>query len=231
MAFSRTAYDLVHKRLIERWDQKPYWATQDVYDGVRMGLALWQALTGYWLSSITRDLIPSDNFLPTPGLEQALTVRRPDGRALIPTTIEELGFMRPTWRTDVPGTSGVPALPTYWAPIGQTTIVVWPYVTTLGYTLTLTGLGLTPQPQVHQGQTSIDLPDELVGILVDIAAWWGAGKAGTAEQDRHQPGLDRFLASVQEQGRLHGVADSHQVFLEAFRQRLASPTAPAEVES
>jgi uncharacterized protein (DUF2267 family) len=98
------------------------------------------------------------------------------------------------------------------------------------YLLTIDGLGLTPQPPIEASQVAVDLPDELVGAILDLSAWWGAGKAGTAEQDRHQPSLDRFLASVTEQQRLHGVADAHWIQQEAIRQRLSSP-APQEPEA
>jgi hypothetical protein len=51
MPFDRTIHDVLHKRLLERWDGRPYWTTLDVYDALRMGEATWQALTGYWASS------------------------------------------------------------------------------------------------------------------------------------------------------------------------------------
>jgi hypothetical protein len=194
MPYTSLIADVAHKRLRERWDDSPFWTTLDAYDALRVALAAWQAATGYWTGRVAVPVVPGDPFVPVPGLEQVTAVRW-EGQPLFRTTVAELDFMRPGWRADVAGTTGRLPRPWYWAPVGLTTVAIWPTAAGIG-ALDVDGLAPAPAPTLQSGSTPIDLGEEHGAGLLDLAAWWGAGKAQTSEQDKYQPGLDRFIEAV-----------------------------------
>lgn len=184
-------------RVQERWDRGAYWTAQDAADALEIGVAVWQAAVGAWTARIVPLASPGDPLIPAPGLEQVTAVRYL-GRPLVRTTLEALSYMRPSWRVDMAGDPGIPSAPEYWAPVGLTTVAVWPAPSAMGG-FTLDGLSAPPVITLLLADSlPIDLPEVASEAVVSLGAWWGAGKVGPDEQDKHQPGLDAALLAATE---------------------------------
>jgi len=222
MAYARCTLAELDKRLWERLDLHPYYTVQDRYDALRMALKIWQAATGVWRTSVSANAIIGDPYVPVPGLAQVTGVRW-NGVPLTPTTIPELDFLAPNWRNEVAGVSGRPATPKYWAPIGLTTVALWP-TPPLSQTITCLGLDLPPYPTPGAQLVTIDVADFWIDGLVDLAAWWATGKATPIEQSKFQ---GHFAAAVQAMARVCGVAvagSPFQVLLEALAGKIPRTT-------
>lgn len=220
---------VLDKRLRERLDDHPYFTLADRLDAIRMACAVWQAATASWTASVVVPTIPGDPYTPVPGLAQVLAVRWED-IPLQTTTVEELGFQRPNWRREMAGASGVGlTAPRYWAPIGPTTVALWPTPPRVSG-LACTGVALPPMPDLTSGMTTtLDLSPEWQDPLLDLAAWWAAGKGGAGMQGQYQPHLDRALAGIA--ARL-GTQVATQLFMgltharAGMQQRVPQPAVP-----
>jgi hypothetical protein len=217
MPYTRCTLAELDKRLWERLDLHPYYTVQDRYDALRMSLKIWQAATGVWRTSVSANAIAADPYVPVPGLAQVTGVRWNEV-PLAPTSIAELDYIAPNWRNEQAGAVGFAATPKYWAPIGFTTVALWPTPPT-SQAITCLGVGLPPYPTPGAQLVTIDVADFWIDGLVDLAAWWATGKAMPVEQDKFQ---GHFTAAVQMMARVRGVADAgspFQVLLEALAGR------------
>lgn len=220
---------VLDKRLRERLDDHPYFTLQDRLDAIRMACAVWQAATASWTRTVVVPTIPGDPYVPVPGLAQVLAVRW-EAKPLQPTTVEELSFIRPNWRREMAGAIGVGlSAPQYWAPIGPTTVALWPTPPRISG-LSCTGVALPPPIDSTAGLTAtLDLSPEWQDPLLDLAAWWAAGKGGAGMQGQYQPHLDRALAGIA--ARL-GTQIAGQLFMgltharAGAQQRIPQPAAP-----
>lgn len=222
MPHALITYDEAYKRLHERWDHGGYWTLLDARDALQIALSIWQAATSTWTARVVVPVVPGDPFVPVPGLAQVTAVRW-QGLPLIRTSIAELGHMRPGWRADAMGDPGVPVRPRYWAPVGLTTVALWPASAEFS-SLECDGVGEIPTAAlVGSGAGYLDLSELQCDAVFDLAAWWGAGKATTHEQDKYQPGLDRFVDAAQ-----HVVSDAATLrSLETWSGRQSDLRAPA----
>lgn len=217
MPYTRCTLAELDKRLWERLDLHPYYTVQDRWDGLRIALKIWQAATSVWQASVPANAIVGDPYVPVPGLAQVTGVRW-NGVPLSPTTVSELDAIAPNWRNEVAGTGGRPTTPKYWAPIGLTTVALWP-TPPISQSITCLGLALPPYPTPGAQLATIDVADFWIDGIVDLAAWWVTGKATPVEQSKFQ---GHFTAAVQAMARTRGVADAgspFQTLLEAFLGR------------
>lgn len=220
---------VLDKRLRERLDDHPYFTLQDRLDALRMACAVWQAATASWTQTVVVPTIPADPYTPVPGLAQVLAVRW-ESQPLLPTTVEELSFIRPNWRREMAGAVGVGlTAPKYWAPIGPTTVALWPTPPTISG-LACTGLALPPDISLSAGLTAtLDLSPEWQDPVLDLATWWAAGKGGAGMQGQYQPHLDRAIAGI---GARLGTQVATQLFMGLMharagtQQRVPQPTTP-----
>lgn len=222
MAYTRCTLAELDKRLWERLDLHPYYTVQDRYDALRLMLKVWQAATGVWRGEVTATAIIEDPYIPVPGLVQVTGVRWGD-QPLLPTTIPQLDATQPNWRLEVAGANGRPSTPKYWAPIGLTTVALWP-TPPVTHLVTCLGLVLPPAPAPGTQLDTIDVADVWIDGLADLAAWWATGKAMPVEQDKFQP---HFGAALQLLARVRGTSESaspFQALLEALVGKTPRPT-------
>lgn len=195
MAHTTLTRDVAHVRLRERLGQHPYWTALDLHDALTLAVAIWHAATQTWTRRVVVPVIGGDPFVPVAGLEQVLSVRW-EGYGLLPTSTQELAFMRPQWRTDVAGLPGVPSRPMYWAPVGDTLVVIWPPSPRTS-ALACDGLQTPAIPSLIGPDGPLDLSEDHAPAVLDLAAWWAAGSATPQEQDKHSDRLDRALDAAQ----------------------------------
>ncbi len=220
---------VLDKRLQERLDGHPYFTLQDRLDALQMACTVWQAATVSTMQAVVVSAVPGDPYVPVPQLAQVLSVRWQE-IPLIPTTVEELGFMRPNWRREIAGTPGVMTTPKFWAPLGPTTVAIWPAPAGISW-VACTGVALPPDISAAAGMLqTIDLSPEWQDPILDFAAWWAAGKGGAGMQAQYQPHLDRFITGV---GARLGTQAATQLFMGLVharggtQQRVPQPTVPA----
>lgn len=183
MAYATETLESLRQQVETRWEGSAFWTTEDADDALGMVCRVWQAATGRWPGVAAVPGVPYDPYVSA-GTLTVVTAVRYQEIPLTRTSVAELSHMRPNWRAETPGSAaGVPGRPWYWAPVGLNAVAVWP-VPTVPFSLLLSGWARPPLHTTVTPSASVDLPVDLVGVLVDAAAWWGAGKSGAARQQQ-----------------------------------------------
>lgn len=180
-------------KLALRWEASAFWTVEDADDALAMICRIWQAARGTWTAGDVATGNPNDPYVTAPNLALVTAVRYQE-IPLVRTSIPELSHLRPNWRVEAPGPLGM-SRPHYWAPVGLTTVAVWP-VPTAVFSLSFVGWTRPPLSDGPQPATTVDLPPGISGVIIDAAAWWAAGKSSAAEQQARNGGLQALLDAM-----------------------------------
>lgn len=122
---------------------------------------------------------------------------------LLPSSMADLEIGRPSWRTENVASGGdVPTVPTIWAPLSLSQIVIWPAVT-LGLVNALAVDGVSDTPVLVEDGDDVDLGDEILDLCVDFALHVALFKYGGPQWNATLPYYQAFLqAAAEENGRL-----------------------------
>jgi hypothetical protein len=138
-------------------------------------------------------------------------VKNTGAAPLHPTSILELDLGRPTWRGETVASGGsVPTVPLLWAPVSLQQIVIWP--ATAGGTDDLTADGVSNTPVLVEDADFVDLGDEQVDILVDMALHVAAFKEAGPRWRATRPYYATFL---QEAAKENGLLKANQAYRRA----------------
>lgn len=203
--------------LAQRADQSLFYTTDEARLALNETLRDWNLLTGTWRRRLTLSSVAPVGNVPvveyalgatmTYGMRVALST----GQPLIPTSILELDLARPTWRYETTASgSDVPTLPTLWAPQSLQRIVIWPATATaIASYLLIDGVANTPV-LVEDGDF-VDIGEEIVDVLTDVAIHILAFKEAGPRWRATQPAFQAFLLAAAEQ-------NSRLKTLQAFRR-------------
>ena len=128
---------------------------------------------------------------------------RVSGAPLHPSSMADLEIGRPSWRTETVVSGGdVPTVPTIWAPLSLSQIVVWPAVSA-GIVDALAVDGVSNTPVLVEDADTVDLGDESLDVLIDFALHVALFKYGGPQWSATLPYHQAFLrAAAEENGRL-----------------------------
>jgi hypothetical protein len=228
MAISRYRADQLVQHLAARCDQTPFWTPEDAADCLNEAMALYNLLTGYWKTQASL-LTAAVTTYPTGWrytLPAALTYGMRVAFNNVPLTstgLWDLDNGRPNWRTETTTAGGdVPTVPTLWAPLSLTTIVIWPAHTAGGGTLLCDGIAATPY--LTTPNIAVDLDETGLAAVLDMALHLLSFSEGS---DRFSQTLSRFhqflRACAEKNGQLEASA-WYRRYLGLDRQKDFRPT-------
>ena len=189
--------------LKDRFDLVRFITDEECRLALNESLREWNLWTGAWRRRATYTTVNAQyeyNLGTT--LTYAAAVRV-SGLPLLPSSMADLELGRPSWRTETVASGGVvPTLPTIWAPLSLSQIVIWPAVT-VGAVGALAVDGVSDTPVLVEDADTVDLGDERVDILVDFALHVAVFKQGGPQWKATLPYYQAFLkAAAEENGRL-----------------------------
>lgn len=161
-----------------RWDGSVFWTPEEGRLALNETLRLWNVLTGRWTRTVLLNSVANQVEYP---LGATLLYGKRVAVSSLPLTITsilELDYMQPTWRSETTASGGrVPAVATLWAPISLQRIALWPAIATVGVNNIAVG-GCSATPVLEQPGDTIDLGEEDVDLITDDALHVVAFKEG-----------------------------------------------------
>jgi hypothetical protein len=178
--------------LQERYTADPFWTTVDANDALNEALRYFNLFTGYWRGTGTANTSANTPFVTVPGASLTKATRvYVAGRVLSRKSILGLYRSKRNWRTQTTSAgSPVPSTIREWAPVGMSTIAIWPHTVAGGTTLSFDGVKLTPV-MTADGNT-LDLGTEELSIILDESLWVLSFKRPST-QEYLQVNHQRFL--------------------------------------
>lgn len=196
MPYTSTTLATLRARLQDRYTGDPFWATAEANDAVNESLRQFNLYTGYWRGTANVVTVAANPFVAVPATLTYRTRVFVTGRALTRKSIVELYRGRRNWRTQTTASGGqVPTTMREWAPIGLSSIALWPADAAGGITLTVDAVKLTPV-LTADGQF-VDIGDEELKLVLDEALWILAFKRPSL-QEQMRPKHQSFLAGCLE---------------------------------
>lgn len=216
----------MRSRLQDRFDQTPFWSVADANDLINEALRWFNLYTGFWRGTATIVTQAGNPFLQVSGTLTYRTRVFVAGNQLTPSSIVQLYRARPGWRTQTTASGGgVPTIINSWAPVGLSTLAIWPADAVGGTTVSIDAVKVTPT-LTSDGQF-VDLGTEELDLILDEALW-GLSFKRPSVQPALKPNHLRFL-----QGCLarNNQLRASSFFREALgldqEQRLVPPRQPA----
>jgi len=130
----------------ESLESVPFWSAAEIDAAINETLRWWNLFTGEWRRVDNLISVAGEPFYDlTSTLTWAARVTFRD-RPLSLDSFVSLDYGRANWQSETGGSgaSGVPALPSLWAPIGTRTLALWPAPPAAGELFTVDGVAQTP---------------------------------------------------------------------------------------
>jgi hypothetical protein len=202
VAFTQTTLSDLKILLNQRRDYSLFWTDEEARLALNEALREWNLWTGRWRRRV---ILTSSVGQPQYTLPSTMTYGmavRVLGSALHPSSYYDLDVSRPQWRLETAGATGVPAAPVLWAPQSLTQFVIWPApATSSPNDLAVDGVSATPI-LVYEEDT-VDLGEELIGIILDYAIHVLAFKEGGSRWKATLGAWQTLLkAAAEDNGRL-----------------------------
>lgn len=200
MAYAAVTRATLRTRLQDRYDGTPFWSATEANDAINEALRYFNLYTGYWRGAATVVTGAADRFLTVSGTLTAGTRVFRSGQVLTRKSIVEFYRQRRNWRTQTTASgSGVPTVISEWAPIGLSTIAIWPADAAGGTTITIDAVKITPI--LSADGTNVDLGTEELDLILDEALYILNFKR-PSDLEAVKPGHLRFLAGCMERNAL-----------------------------
>jgi hypothetical protein len=238
MAYTATTLGDLQTLMVQRWDQVVFWTPEEARLALNEALRDWNLLTGRWRTRVALTvndpalgMIPPFSDVPTPGvLSYAMRVTTADGQPLHPTSIAELDYGRPQWSLETTADGGdVPTRPLLWAPVSLTQINIWPTLPTVAVDALLCD-GVLTTPILVNAADPVDLGEEIIDIIADMALHVAAFKEAAARWRATRPYFDAFLAAAAEENSLLKQHQAYRRFAGLSRTRDLAPTHSASTQ-
>jgi len=233
MAYQSVTLADLKVALKARWDGVVFWTDEEARLAINEALRDWNLLTGRW----RRRLIFStaaDSVEYGLGASLIYGMRVRIGTTpLVPSSILELDLARPTWRSERTTSGGdVPAVPTIWAPVSLQQIAIWPATATTGVNDLLVD-GVASTPQLCEDGDTVDLGEEILDYVLDMALHVATFKEGGPRWRSTQVYFTAFLQAAAEE---NGLLKANQAFrrfagLDRRRDLQKTKGAPNQIQS
>jgi hypothetical protein len=233
MPYAVTTLATLQALMVQRWDTVVFWTTEEARLALNEALREWNLLTGRWRTRVT---LTATGGVPEIALPSSMTygmrVATASGWPLIPSSIAEFDLGRPSWRRETISSGGiVPGQPMIWAPVSLTQIAIWPAlaVTTAA---ALSCDGVLATPILVNPTDTVDLGEEIIGVIVDFALHIAAFKEGAARWRATRPYFDTFLSAAAEKNALLKTHQAYRRFagLDRTRDLQSAQSAPSQMQ-
>lgn len=229
--YTTTTLADLQSHMAARWDTVVFWTPEEARLALNEALREWNLLTGRWR---TRTVLAAPGADPHVALPASLTygmrVTTAAGSPLIPSSLTELDLGRPSWRLETTLTGGdVPTLPTLWAPVGLTTIAIWPAYAAFTPAALLAD-GVLRTPVLRLPTDTVDLGEEIIDVLVDFALHIAAFKEAGDRWRATRPYFEAFLQAATDENSLIKQHQAYRRWAGLDRRRDLDPTTGAPTQ-
>ena len=228
MPYTVTTLLQLQNDMVQRWDQVVFWTPEEARLAINEALREWNLLTGRWRTRVNLTVAANNPEINLPAaMTYGMRVTTAAGQPLTPTSLIELDLAMPPWRLQTTATGGaVPTLPILWAPLSLTRIAIWPTYPVL----TTNGLradGVLQTPVLVNPGDFINLGDEIVDVIVDMALHVAAFKEAGHRWRATRAYFDAFLQAAAEENGLLKQNQAYRRFAGLDRRRDLQPTKDA----
>jgi hypothetical protein len=227
MPYTTTTLAVLQVLMLQRWDTVVFWTAEEARLAINEALREWNLLTGRWRTRVTAITVAGSPEFAIPGVMTygMRVATSPGGLPLIPSSISELDLGRPSWRLETTATGGaVPTRPIVFAPLSLTRLAIWPAYP--GATpLTLDGVLATPV--LVNPADLVNLGEEIIDILADMALHIVAFKEAGARWRATRPYFEAFLQAAADENSLLKTHQAYRRFAGLDRRRDLHPTTGA----
>jgi hypothetical protein len=221
----------------QRWDGVVFWTDEEARLALNEALREWNLLTGVWRTRITLPLLVGNPEVALPRLMtygmRVASLASPDSFApLTPTSLAELDLGRPTWRLETTASGGdVPRRPLLWAPLSLTRIAIWP-ASAINTGAGLVVDGVLETPDLLLGTDVVDLNEEVIDYIVDMALHVVAFKEGGARWRATRPYFEAFLQAAADENSVLKTNQRYRRFAGLDRRRDLQPSTgdPSQIQ-
>jgi hypothetical protein len=208
MPYQTTTLADLTARMAQRWDQAIFWTSEEARLAINEVLRDWNLLTGRWRRRLTLST-GAGAVEYALGATMTYGMRVVSTKPLTPSSILELDLGRPTWRSETTASGGdVPTVPTIWAPISLQRIAIWPATVAAGVNNLLVD-GVANTPVLVEQADLVDVGEEILDYLVDMALHVAAFKEAGPRWRSTQKYFDAFLQAAMEE---NGLLKANQAF-------------------
>jgi hypothetical protein len=212
--------------MVQRWDQVVFWTAEEARLALNEALREWNLLTGRWRTRVTLDVAANNPEIDLPAsMTYGMRVTTAAGSPLTPTSLLELDLALPPWRLQTT-VSGGPTVPTLWAPLSLTRIAIWPTYPSVSVAALVVD-GVLRTPVLVLDADTVNLGDEIIDIVVDMALHVAAFKEAGARWRATRPYFDAFLQAAAEENSLLKQNQAYRRFAGLDRRRDLQPTTGA----
>lgn len=183
MAYQRVSLSQLQQRLTERaGNNATFWGEIEKADALNEALAVWHALVGEWVTSVTI-AVDGGNFYNTPTQITSIFRVSYNGTPLNMISLFELDMGFPGWKS----TTGTPY---YWAPDGLNKFAIYPAPSSGALLID----GYAEPFVLVSPDSTVDLGDEELLRIVDYAHWYLCFKEGIKEAvESSKDMMDQFI--------------------------------------
>lgn len=212
----------------QRWDSVVFWTAEEARLALNEALREWNLLTGRWRTRVPLTVFGSNPEIDLPAaMTYGMRVVTTSGAPLTPTSLLELDLAMPPWRLQTTASGGsVPTVPTLWAPLSLTRVAIWPTYPT-GTPNALYADGVMRTPVLVSGTDPVNLGEEVIDVLVDMALHVAALKEAAQRWRATRPYFDAFLQAAADENGLLKQNQAYRRFAGLDRRRDLQPTTGA----
>jgi hypothetical protein len=219
--------------MAQRWDQVVFWTAEEARLALNEALREWNLLTGRWRTRVTLSITANNPEIDLPAsMTYGMRLVTQSGTPLIPSSLLELDLAMPQWRVHTTSSGGaIPTVPTLWAPISLTRVAVWPTYP-IDTPTALYADGVLRTPVLVLDTDTVNLGDEIIDVLVDMALHVAAFKEAGHRWRATRAYFDAFLQAAAEENGLLKQNQAYRRFAGLDRRRDLQPTndAPSQMQ-
>jgi hypothetical protein len=209
MPYTAVTLAQLQVRLRAKRDGILQWTVAEEKNAINEALRTWNLLTGRWRRRAAQNSVVDavEYALPSTMIYGMRVTQQ--GIPLTITSLTELDFARPSWRTENVSTGGsVPSAPTLWAPVSLQRIAIWPAFDSV-IVSGLSADGVSATPVLTEPADFIDLGQELLDLLLNYCLHILSFKIGGPTWQATLPFYRQFLAAAAEE---NGILKANQRF-------------------
>lgn len=168
MSYQNLTLVQLKAQLAQKWDNVPFWTSDEATLAINESLRMWNLLTGMWKQTIVVTTAEGDQFVTIPGTITYNMRAMFNGRGLEPASLMEMDSGYPNWEGQLTSDGGsVPTTVKQWIPIGLNLIAIWPGDGVGQNSLTIDGVSSTP---ILVGDDDfVDVPPSEINTLLGYA--------------------------------------------------------------
>lgn len=194
MPYQAVTLAQLQQQLKDRWESVAFWTDAEATTYINDALRWWNLFTAQWKRRVVITTVANQVWYSVPStliydLRMDFTTTPMDV-----TSLTDLDNGRPGWEGETTATSGVPTVPTFFAPAGLNLFAIWPADAVGDRQLVVDGVRATPV--LSAAGDFLDLGQEELTAILGEALHTAAFKEGGGRWQNTQPLHQAFLLAA-----------------------------------